>query len=139
MGLFSKQKKKDKRQPKKADWAIRRSTLQMILESAKSTHPNEFSAALRAKDGLINELMLLPGTIAGNSHSIMQLHMLPIDFTVVGSVHSHPSPSSRPSGADIHFFSKFKSVHIIAAFPYTEETWQAYDHTGASIQMRVVD
>ena len=139
MAIFGKRGKKNGNKPKRIDWAIKSDTLQMILESAKSVHPNEFSAALRAKDGIIYELMLLPGTVAGNRHSIMQLHMLPIDFTVVGSVHSHPGPSSRPSAADIHFFSKFKSIHIIVAYPYSESSWQAYDHAGHPIKLRIVD
>ena len=137
MGFF--RKKRDTKQTEKKVWAIKRSTLRMILESARSMHPKEFSGMLRAEGGVINEVMLLPGTKSGNTHSIMQLHMLPIDFSVVGSVHSHPSPDFWPSGADIHFFRNFKNVHVIVAYPYNESSWRAYDYNGRGIEIEIVD
>ena len=59
--------------------AIRRKTLRMILEASKDTYPKEFAAILRAEEGVIEELLLLPGTVSGDVHAIFQLHMLPID------------------------------------------------------------
>ena len=118
--------------------AIRRKTLRMILEASKDTYPKEFAAILRAEEGVITELLLLPGTISGDVHAVFQLHMLPIDFSVVGTVHSHPSGSYQPSDADRNLFSHFGRVHIIAGLPYTEATWQAYDHNGVPRELRVV-
>ena len=118
--------------------AIRRKTLRMILEASKDTYPKEFAAILRAEEGVITELLLLPGTISGDVHAVFQLHMLPIDFSVVGTVHSHPSGNYQPSDADRNLFSHFGRVHIIAGMPYTEATWQAYDHNGVPRELRVV-
>ena len=118
--------------------AIRRKTLRMILEASKDTYPKEFAAILRAEEGVITELLLLPGTISGDVHAVFQLHMLPIDFSVVGTVHSHPSGSYQPSDADRNLFSHFGRVHIITGMPYTEATWQAYDHNGVPRELRVV-
>ena len=84
--------------------SIRRRTLKMILEASKSQYPEEFGAILRAKKGVIHELILLPGTVAGERSALFKLHMLPIDFTVVGTVHSHPSGAIFPSGADLDLF-----------------------------------
>lgn len=118
--------------------AIRRKTLRMILEASKDTYPKEFAAILRAEEGVIEELLLLPGTISGDVHAIFQLHMLPIDFSVVGTIHSHPSGNYDPSDADRQLFSHFGRVHIIVGYPYTERTWRAYDHYGEPRAMEIL-
>ena len=82
--------------------------------------------------------MPLPGTVSGDVHAVFQLHMLPIDFSVVGTVHSHPSGNYRPSEADLHLFSKFGRIHIIVGSPYTPATWQAYNHDGTPLTLDVV-
>ena len=123
--------------PKKV-YGIRRKTLRMILEASKDTYPKEFAAILRAEEGVIEELLLLPGTVSGDVHAIFQLHMLPIDFSVVGTIHSHPSGSYNPSDADRQLFSHFGRVHIIVGHPYTERTWRAYDHNGAPRKLETV-
>jgi proteasome lid subunit RPN8/RPN11 len=119
-------------------YAIRKSTLSMISEAAVHTYPNEFLAALKAEEGVITEVVVLPGTIQGDSHSVMYTHMLPTDFTVVGSVHSHPGHSNRPSDADLEFFSYFGGVHIITCLPYDESSWRAYDSNGRRVPVRIV-
>ena len=123
--------------PKKV-YGIRRKTLRMILEASKDTYPKEFAAILRSEEGVIEELLLLPGTVSGDVHAIFQLHMLPIDFSVVGTIHSHPSGSYNPSDADRQLFSHFGRVHIIVGHPYTERTWRAYDHNGAPRKLETV-
>jgi len=123
--------------PKKV-YGIRRKTLRMILEASKDTYPKEFAAILRAEEGVIEELLLLPGTVSGDVHAIFQLHMLPIDFSVVGTIHSHPSGSYNPSDADRQLFAHFGRVHIIVGHPYTERTWRAYDLNGAARPLDIV-
>jgi len=118
---------------------IKRRTLRMILEASKSQYPEEFGAMLRAEHGVIDELMLLPGTVSGERHAIFQFHNLPIDFTVVGTVHSHPSGSYYPSGADLSLFRKYGWIHIIAAMPFDRLSWAAYDGTGEPVELPVVD
>lgn len=117
---------------------IRRKTLQMILEASKDTYPKEFAAILRAEEGVITELLLLPGTVSGDVHAIFRLHMLPIDFSVVGTIHSHPSGNYSPSEADRALFSHFGRVHIITGYPYMIDTWRAYDHYGTPRELQVL-
>lgn len=134
-------KRREKKPIKPKEWKIKRSCLNLILESAKSSYPNEFGALLRVdekeKDTIV-ELVLLPGTISGNSHAIFRMYMLPIDFSIVGTVHSHPSPVPRPSSADLELFSKHGRVHIIAASPYSDSSWKAYDSNGNEIDLKVI-
>ncbi len=119
--------------------AIKRETIEMILEASKDVYPNEFGAILRAEEGVITEIMLLPGTLSGSRSAIFQLHMLPIDFTVVGTVHSHPSGSISPSGADVALFQKFGYIHIITGVPFNEGSWRAFDLYGEPVDLEVVD
>ena len=118
--------------------SISRKVLNMILEASKDAHPYEFAAMLRADGSTITELILVPGTISGNSHAILRTHMLPIDFSVIGTVHSHPSPSARPSDADLQFFMHRGSVHMIVAFPYDESSTRFYDREGKRLDVPIV-
>lgn len=111
----------------------------MILEASKTTFPKEFAAILRGEKGIITEIMLLPGTLSGGTSALFRLHMLPIDFTVVGTAHSHPSGNFHPSQADIQLFQRFGRVHIIVARPYDERSWAAYDFYGRPRELDVVD
>jgi proteasome lid subunit RPN8/RPN11 len=124
---------------RKRVYAISKEVLRMINQAAQETFPNEFVAAMRAEEGIIVELLLLPGTLQGEDSAILQLHMLPVDYTVVGTVHSHPGPSNRPSGADRALFSRFGYVHIITCLPYNENSWRAYDLDGRPFELKVVD
>ncbi len=64
--------------------------------------------------------------------------MLPIDFSIVGTVPSHPSISFHPSNADIFLFRKFGKVHIVAAYPFTTDSWKSYDYNEEEIDMEVI-
>ncbi len=133
--------KKKKNSENKVQWKIKRGTLDFILESAKSTYPNEFGGLLRIdtdEKDTIFEIVILPGTISGDSHAIFKFHMLPIDFSIVGTVHSHPSFSFHPSDADLSLFSRFGKVHIVVAYPFTNTSWKSYNHNGKEINMEVV-
>ena len=132
-------KKKGKGPKRKGIWGIKTKTLRMILEASRETYPNEFSATLRAEGGVINEILMLPGTLQGETSAILRLHMLPIDYSVVGSVHSHPSGVIRPSEEDLRLFEKFGKVHIIVGRPYDMGSWRVFDFNGNPIELELVD
>lgn len=117
---------------------IRRSALDLLCASARSQHPHEFGGVLRAEKGIITEVLILPGTVSGETHAIFQFSMLPIDFSVKGTVHSHPGGNPLPSGADLELFRKFGTRHIIVAEPYVPRTCRAYDGRGEPIRFEVV-
>ena len=138
MGFFS-HKKETEYTP--TSWKIKRECLSLIFECAKSNFPNEFGGLLRIDEkqkDTITEVVILPGTVSGDSHAIFQMHMRPIDFLIVGTVHSHPSPFARPSDADLHLFGKYGKIHIIAASPFNESTWRAFDYSGNEIEITIV-
>lgn len=118
--------------------AITRKCLRMILEASREIYPREFGAMLRAEEDVITELIMLPGTVSGRRHAIFQTYMLPADFSIVGTVHSHPSGVYEPSDEDRALFSNFSGLHIITGYPYTEETWAAWTNKGQRIPLKVV-
>lgn len=120
-------------------FGIDREALKLILGASRSSHPREFVGVLRAEGGVIQEVLLLPGTLSSKKSAVLKLHMLPIDPTACGTVHSHPTPSASPSQADLMLFAKFGRVHIIAAPPYDENSWRAYDHRGKKIKLKIVE
>ncbi len=138
MGFF---KRKEKITPVRKKWKITRKCLNLILEASKSNYPKEFGGLLRidkiAKD-TIREVMILPGTVSGDSHAIFKLHMLPIDYSIVGTVHSHPSPFAIPSEADLDLFNRFGKIHIIVANPFNENSWKGYDYMGNELEIDVI-
>ena len=118
--------------------AIRENALKLMLESAKGALPNEFAGVLRAYDGVVTEVMVLPGTEQGARAALFHFHMLPVDRSVVGTVHSHPSGNYWPSGADLELFDRFGSVHIICGFPFNFNSWQAYDSRGRARDIAMI-
>ncbi len=119
-------------------FGIKKATLKMAMEVAKDTYPKEFAAMMRAMDGVITELLFLPGTIGADRSATIPLYMKPIDFSIVGSLHSHPSPYPVPSKADLAMFSRTGDVHIIVAYPYTMDSWKAYNRDGKEIELEVI-
>lgn len=126
--------------PGEAPRAITRRCLDSALACARSAFPNEFGGILRADPpGVVSELLLLPGTTAGKRHANFQLHMLPIDLAVAGTVHSHPSGALHPSEADLRLFRHWGRRHLILGHPFGPGSWRAYDGKGAEVPMGIVD
>ncbi len=117
---------------------LEKEVLDLIMNAARNAHPNEFAGVLRAEGDTITEILLVPGTVQGAAHAILRINELPIDRSVVGVVHSHPSQSARPSQADINLFGKHGHTHIIIHHPYTEDTWRCWDHRGDPVRLEVI-
>jgi proteasome lid subunit RPN8/RPN11 len=120
--------------------AVTRRLLDSALACGSSALPNEFGGILRSDEpGVITDLLLLPGTTAGHRHANFQLYMLPVDLSVVGTVHSHPSGALHPSDADVTLFRHWGRRHLILGRPFTQGCWRAYDHGGEEIHLDVVE
>jgi proteasome lid subunit RPN8/RPN11 len=123
---------------KRKVWGIEADVLDMVHEAAKESFPKEFVAAMRAEKGVITEILLFPGSYSNEHSAFMQLYNMPIDLSVVGTVHSHPGPSNRPSAADIHLFGNYGSTHVITCLPFDMSSWQAYDYKGDKVKLEVL-
>ena len=136
--MFRRNRSHSHRNPRrKRVWAIEEDALRFILEASRSTHPNEFAGLLSAREGIITECILLPGTTSSEVMAVLQLYMLP-NIPYAGSVHSHPSPHPYPSQADLEMFQKTGEIHIIVAYPYSLDSWRSYDRVGNPYNLQVV-
>ena len=118
---------------------LKKDTRDGILSYCKMNHPNEGLLILKGKskkgnvtiDGLVVPPFSESGpTFAGFPHSF-----LPFDFSYVGTVHSHPSGSAKPSVTDLHNF--FGLVSLIVKSPYDDDDIFAWDSNGDSIKLTI--
>ena len=121
--------------------AIKRAALEALLLAARNTFPNEFLALLSStskRGKVVDEFVVLPATY-GRNYSSIRLDLLPYDSRVLGSVHSHPGPSARPSKGDLRAFKALGETHLIIASPFTFESVKAFDAMGNPIGLEVVE
>lgn len=118
--------------------AISTETLSTLLEMAKSQHPLEFVALLEAEDGVLNGINLLPGTRLDERSASVLTDMIPLGMSFSGSAHSHPNGVIAPSDADIRFFPRFGSCHLIIGYPYGPEDWRAFSRDGSPRSLEVI-
>jgi len=118
---------------------LKKDTRDGILSYCKMNHPNEGLLILKGKskkgnvtiDGLVVPPFSESGpTFAGFPHSF-----LPFDLSYVGTVHSHPSGSAKPSVTDLHNF--FGLVSLIVKSPYEDDDIFAWDGDGNSIKLTI--
>ena len=99
---------------------IKKELLDMILEGAKRLHPKETIVLLRGKmnrDGVtVSDVLIPPLATYGKGFSGFPTHMLPMDFSIVGVAHSHPSGSFEPSVEDQNL--SMGRIMLIVGFPY---------------------
>ena len=109
-----------------------------LNESAKSCYPDEFLCMVRQENGVVNEMVMLPGTVFGNEHSFLSEWMAPVDYNLAGTAHSHPGYSNEASEQDLSLFSNMGGVHFITCQPYDRSSWRAYDSKGRILNLEVV-
>ena len=97
-----------------------KSVADSILTSALDMYPRETILLLRGKAEkeqiLISEILIPPLASHGRRFSGFSNVMLPMDLSVMGISHSHPSGVLKPSIQDLnHFYGR---VMVITAYPF---------------------
>jgi proteasome lid subunit RPN8/RPN11 len=121
---------------------ISRSVIDSILTYAKIQYPREGILLLRGtmgkKEIYIDEVVVPPLATHGYGFSNFSPYMLPIDLSLMGTAHSHPSGVLRPSPGDLnHFYGR---MMVIAAYPYDSDKQIAvFDKEGKSVGYEIVD
>jgi proteasome lid subunit RPN8/RPN11 len=120
--------------------SMNREILNTILEGARRLYPREVILLLRGKkrkDAIeITDLLVPPLARYGRGFAEVRLHMMPMDFSIVGTVHSHPSGNLTPSNTDLNHF--FGSILVITAFPFADErNIAAYNHDGEKLTLQI--
>ena len=121
---------------------ISRSAADGIISYSKALHPNEAILILQGKttrDQVIVEgLVIPPFASSGPYYSGFSNFHLPFDNSYVGSAHSHPSGSNRPSLEDLNR-GFYGAVSIIIAHPYDDRTMAAYDINGNKLEIKITN
>ena len=114
--------------------------LDSIFEGAKRLYPKETILLLRGKkvkDTIrVNDLVIPPLATYGHGFANYPLHLLPMDFSLVGTVHSHPSGNKTPSDVDFnHFFGR---ILMIVGYPYaSQQDVAAYNSHGEKLLFNI--
>jgi len=114
--------------------------LRAVFEGARRLYLREIVLLLRGekKKNLIkiSELVVPPLATYGSDFADIPLHMLPMDFSIVGTVHSHPSGNLTPSTADLNHV--FGIVLMIVGFPFEDERNVAvYNRNGEKLTLQI--
>ncbi|XHH09687.1 MAG: Mov34/MPN/PAD-1 family protein [Candidatus Bathyarchaeia archaeon] len=122
--------------------SISRELLYSIYASAKQLYPKETVLLLRGKKKkdtiYITDLLVPPFATYGIGFANLPFHMLPMDFSIMGIVHSHPSDDKSASDVDAnHFYGR---IMMIAGFPYeNERDIVAYNCYGEQVPVHVTE
>ncbi len=90
------------------------------------------------KEIRVNEVVIPPSATHGHGFSSFPLHMLPMDLSIMGTAHSHPSGVLQPSVGDLNNF--YSRILVITAYPYdSEEQIAVYDKEGNAVGYEIID
>ena len=119
---------------------ITRQTADGIITYSKTCHPNEGILILRGKSSkneiVVNGLILPPFSVHGPYYSGFPSYDLPFDLSYVGTAHSHPGGSNKPSLEDLNNY--YGLVSIIINYPYTYNTIAAFDRDGNHMELQII-
>jgi proteasome lid subunit RPN8/RPN11 len=121
---------------------IKKELLDVILEGAQRLYPKEYILLLRGKmsreDVTISDVLIPPLATYGKGFSGFPTSMLPMDFSIIGVAHSHPSGSLEPSVQDRNL--PMGRIMLIAAFPYRgRENVAVYSRKEGRLSLEVTD
>jgi proteasome lid subunit RPN8/RPN11 len=112
-----------------------------IITYSKSCHPNEGILILKGKSNrqqiIIEGLVVPPFSTHGPYYSGFPTYDLPFDLSYVGTAHSHPGGSNKPSLEDLNNY--YGVVSIIISYPYDYSTTGAFDRNGRVMDLEIVD
>jgi len=102
---------------------VERTVVDSILSYAQMFHPRESILLLKGKIEkkkiVVDDVQIPPLATHGSTFSGFPLNGLPIDFSVIGVAHSHPSGALCPSVTDLNKF--YGRIMLITAHPYQSE------------------
>ncbi|MHA1732171.1 MAG: Mov34/MPN/PAD-1 family protein [Promethearchaeota archaeon] len=111
-----------------------------LCQHAHHYHPREFLGLLRVRGGVLAEYLLPPGMQSSGNSAIFYSSRLPVDRSVIASVHSHPSGNASPSREDLHMFSHGTNFfNLIIGYPYSLADIVVYDRRGNRLPLEIVE
>jgi proteasome lid subunit RPN8/RPN11 len=116
--------------------------LDAIYAGAKELYPRESFLLLRGKKRkgaiMINDLVLAPFAAHGHGEVHFNPYMFVGDFSLVGTVHSHPSGNISPSHVDMNYF--FGRILMIVGPPFEGKNCiAAYDSNAEKVPIEITE
>ena len=112
-----------------------------IVTYSKSWHPNEGILILKGRSKkqqiILEGLVIPPFSTHGPYYSGFPSYDLPFDLSYVGTAHSHPGGSNRPSLEDLNNY--YGVISVIINYPYEYSTIGAFDRNGVAMDLEFVD
>jgi proteasome lid subunit RPN8/RPN11 len=137
--LFFKNKR-IKREAAKRHVVMTRQVADGIITYAKSWHPHEGILILQGKikkeEIIIEGLIIPPFSLHGPYYSGFSGYELPFDLSYIGTAHSHPGGSNKPSLEDLNNY--YGLVSIIISYPYEDNTIGAFDRSGNIMEIKIL-
>lgn len=114
--------------------------LETIYAGARELYPRESFLLLRGKKSKgvihITDLVLAPFAVHEEGAVHFNPYMFSGDYSLVGTVHSHPSGNISPSHVDLNYF--FGRILVIVGYPYEGKGCIAvYDSNGDTVPMEI--
>jgi proteasome lid subunit RPN8/RPN11 len=114
--------------------------LDAVYAGAKELYPRESFLLLRGKKSKgvisITDLVLAPFAVHREGEVYFNPYMFAGDYSLVGTVHSHPSGNISPSHVDLNYF--FGRILMIVGYPYEgKRCVAAYDSIGDRVPVEV--
>jgi proteasome lid subunit RPN8/RPN11 len=114
--------------------------LETIYAGAKELYPRESFLLLRGKKNKgiiqITDLVLAPFAVHEEGAVHFNPYMFAGDFSLVGTVHSHPNGNISPSDVDLNYF--FGRILVIVGYPYEGKGCLAvYDSNGDELPFEI--
>jgi proteasome lid subunit RPN8/RPN11 len=139
--LFFRRKDKGKTQPTRNKQVLMtRQTADGIITYARTWHPNEGILILQGKSKryqiIIDGLIIPPFSSHGPYYSGFPTYDLPFDLSYIGTAHSHPGGSNRPSLEDLNNY--YGLVSVIISHPYVDKSMGAFDRNGNEMELEIL-
>ena len=118
---------------------IKRELIDGLLDFCYKQHPREILGLLRVDRGLVSEFILPPGSTTSETSGVFFPGRIPLDATLEGTIHSHPSGNPYPSQVDLQTVFRTKRFHFIAAYPYNNYNCiKCFDQLGNELKFRIM-
>jgi proteasome lid subunit RPN8/RPN11 len=139
--VFFRRKDKEKTQPTRNKQVLMtRQAADGIITYARTWHPNEGILILQGKSKrhqiIIDGLIIPPFSSHGPYYSGFPTYDLPFDLSYIGTAHSHPGGSNRPSLEDLNNY--YGLVSVIISHPYLDKSMGAFDRNGNEMELEIL-
>lgn len=119
---------------------VEKELIEEILDFARFKHPKEAILLLRGdvKGDIIHvtDYLFPPYASSDNGSASFPTYMIPIDFRIIGTLHTHPTGNNTPSITDHHNF--YGRVMVLIGYPYELSNLVCYTKNSESVEIKII-